>query len=152
MNVWQLLITLKTRVTAFIGTLHSLVLWKNAWKTAAKYALLCALETLLTPANQHCPEPGNAEEHDLQDEEDKSYVRGRIAYVMLQLLMLRVLNSSVDLLKKILEGRASPAVSTPLMKVNGAKPLTSKQHPSSSMLSAKMIRLPSHRLLKTAKM
>ena len=34
---------------------------------------------LLTPAMQHCPEPRNAEEHDLQDNEDKSYVRGRIA-------------------------------------------------------------------------
>ena len=38
---------------------------------------------LLIPAMQHCPEPGNAEEHDLQDKEDKLYVRGRIAYVML---------------------------------------------------------------------
>jgi hypothetical protein len=38
---------------------------------------------LLTPAIQHCPEPRNAEEHDLQDEEDKSYVRGRIACAML---------------------------------------------------------------------
>ena len=39
---------------------------------------------LLIFAIQHCPEPRNAEEHDLQDKEDKSYVRGRIAYVMLQ--------------------------------------------------------------------
>ena len=38
---------------------------------------------LLTFAMQHCPEPRNAEEHNLQDEEDKSYVRGRIAYVVL---------------------------------------------------------------------
>jgi ankyrin repeat protein len=35
----------------------------------------------LTAAMKHCPEPRNAEEHHLQDEEDKSYVRGRIAYV-----------------------------------------------------------------------
>jgi hypothetical protein len=28
---------------------------------------------------KHCPEPKNQEEHNLQDEEDKSYVRGRIA-------------------------------------------------------------------------
>jgi hypothetical protein len=38
---------------------------------------------LLTPVIQHCPEPRDAEEHSLQDEEDKSYVRGRIVYVML---------------------------------------------------------------------
>ncbi len=30
---------------------------------------------------QHCPEPKNAEDHELQDKGDKSYVRGRIAYV-----------------------------------------------------------------------
>ena len=30
---------------------------------------------------QLCPKPRNTEEHQLQDEEDKSYVRGRITYV-----------------------------------------------------------------------
>jgi len=34
---------------------------------------------------QLCPEPRDSEEHQLQDEEDKSYVRGRIAYVTLRL-------------------------------------------------------------------
>ncbi|KAH8995818.1 hypothetical protein EDB86DRAFT_2829340 [Lactarius hatsudake] len=28
-----------------------------------------------------CPEPGNEDEHNLQDKEDKSYVRGRIAFI-----------------------------------------------------------------------
>ncbi|KAI0303314.1 hypothetical protein B0F90DRAFT_1710051 [Multifurca ochricompacta] len=30
---------------------------------------------------EHCPEPQNEVEHNLQDEEDKSYVRGRIAFI-----------------------------------------------------------------------
>ncbi len=43
---------------------------------------LCLRNVLLTPAVQLCPEPKNAEEHDILDKEDKSYVRGRIAYVV----------------------------------------------------------------------
>lgn len=85
-SVSQHLITLRIRIAAFIGTRHSLVRWKNVWETVAKYVLLSCFvleRRPLTLAIQHCPEPRNAEEHDLQDEEDKSYVRGRIAYVML---------------------------------------------------------------------
>lgn len=48
----------------------------------------------------------------------------------------------IDLLKKILVDRAFPEVLTPSIKVNGAKPLTSKQQPSFLALSAKKIRLP----------
>jgi hypothetical protein len=82
-TVWQLLITLRIRIATSIGTRLFLAQWKNAWKTAVKYALPHGGETsVLTPAVQHCPEPRNAEEHDLQDEEDKSYVRGCVAYVV----------------------------------------------------------------------
>ena len=42
---------------------------------------------------QLCPEPRDAEEHQLQDEEDKSYVRGRIAYVTLRLSYRDPLNN-----------------------------------------------------------
>jgi hypothetical protein len=45
---------------------------------------------------QHCPEPRNAEEHDLLDEEDKSYVRGRVAYVVLSIFTYRVLTELRD--------------------------------------------------------
>jgi hypothetical protein len=80
--MWQLLITLRIRIAAFIGTQPFLAQWKNVWTTVVKYALPHAGKTLvLTPPVQHCPEPKNSEEHDLQDEEDKSYVRGRVAYV-----------------------------------------------------------------------
>src|SRR6266403_672709 len=44
-SVWQHLITLRIRIATFIGIRHSLVQWKNAWETAAKYALLCTGET-----------------------------------------------------------------------------------------------------------
>ncbi|THH03941.1 hypothetical protein EW146_g10312, partial [Bondarzewia mesenterica] len=30
----------------------------------------------------HCPAPRNREEHELQDEEDKSYIRGRVAFIV----------------------------------------------------------------------
>jgi len=47
----------------------------------------CFRKSVLTPAAQYCPEPRNAEDHGLQDEEDKSYVRGRVAFVMPWLFM-----------------------------------------------------------------
>lgn len=45
------------------------------------YAFFGTMEECMEDCCEHCPEPRNAEEHILQDEEDKSYVRGRILFI-----------------------------------------------------------------------
>ncbi|KAH9970349.1 ankyrin repeat-containing domain protein, partial [Lactifluus volemus] len=44
-------------------------------------AFFGTVEECMEDCCEHCPEPKNQEEHNLQDEEDKSYVRGRIAFI-----------------------------------------------------------------------
>ncbi|KAA1479103.1 ankyrin [Dentipellis sp. KUC8613] len=44
-------------------------------------AFFGAIEHCLEDCCECCPEPRNKEEHELQDEEDKVYVRGRIAFI-----------------------------------------------------------------------
>ncbi|TFY76764.1 hypothetical protein EWM64_g7248 [Hericium alpestre] len=44
-------------------------------------AFFGSVEQCLEDCCEYCPEPRNEEEHQLQDEEDKSYVRGRIGFV-----------------------------------------------------------------------
>src|SRR5712675_835306 len=82
MSVSQLRITPRIRIVAFIVTLLFSARYKNVWKIVVKYAMSYVGEMFeLMPVMQYCPQPRNAEEHSLQDEEDKSYVRNRIAYV-----------------------------------------------------------------------
>jgi len=50
---------------------------------------------------QLCPEPRDSEEHQLQDDEDKSYVRGRIAYVALHLhIAIRLITLAVRFIEE----------------------------------------------------
>ena len=50
---------------------------------------------------QLCPEPRDSEEHQLQDDEDKSYVRGRIAYVTLRLhIAIRLLTLAIRFIEE----------------------------------------------------
>ncbi|KAI9451557.1 hypothetical protein BJY52DRAFT_1297191 [Lactarius psammicola] len=44
-------------------------------------AFFGTVEECMEDCCELCPEPKNEEEHNLQDEEDKSYVRGRIAFI-----------------------------------------------------------------------
>ncbi|KAF8265333.1 hypothetical protein EI94DRAFT_356458 [Lactarius quietus] len=44
-------------------------------------AFFGTVEECIEDCCELCPEPKNEEEHNLQDEEDKSYVRGRIAFI-----------------------------------------------------------------------
>ncbi|KAH8991545.1 hypothetical protein EDB92DRAFT_2114535 [Lactarius akahatsu] len=44
-------------------------------------AFLGTVEECIEDCCELCPEPKNEEEHNLQDEDDKSYVRGRIAFI-----------------------------------------------------------------------
>ena len=65
------------RHSAFFGTMRECI-----EDCCEVYLASCFRKSVLTPAAQYCPEPGNAEEHGLQDEEDKLYVRGRVSCVM----------------------------------------------------------------------
>ncbi|KAI9462535.1 hypothetical protein F5148DRAFT_1286433 [Russula earlei] len=44
-------------------------------------AFFGTMEECMEDCCEHCPQPRNAEEHGLQDEEDKIYVRGRIGFI-----------------------------------------------------------------------
>ena len=56
------------------------------------YPLLCRLNPSYV-LHQACPEPQNEEEHKLQDEQDRVYIRGRISRVTL-LICITQLNHS----------------------------------------------------------